>query len=82
MTILKSKYKNPLPEFVTHGAIEAGSYLYILLINMEGKALIRRVKTDNSEILFTLKEDSESIADFWAGRVGKAYVYLYEVMGG
>ena len=51
--------------FIVSGVKEQGSYLYVLLIDLSGQTLIKRVKTDNSEIKFAQKT-SGTINNFWA----------------
>ena len=78
--MIQSKYKNPLPNFVGHGVKTAGNYSYFLLIDMTGQALIQRIKSDSSEILFYKKPVDTSIADFWAdpSAYDDSYAYLFE----
>ena len=71
--MIQSKYKNPLPEFITHGVKISGGYTYVLKIDMVGQTIIQR------EILFTRKPASTTIADFWLDPTLHNYVYFYEL---
>lgn len=77
--MLKTKYNNPLEGFVVHGVKEIGSYTYVLLVDMTGQTIIKRVATDNSTIMFALKEEGVTIPVFWAGATSHEYKYLYQV---
>lgn len=77
--MIQSKYKNPLPEFITHGVKISGGYTYVLKIDMVGQTIIQRVISDNTEILFTRKPASTTIADFWLDPTLHKYVYFYEL---
>ena len=74
--MLNSKYVNQEKNYITHGVKEIGDYTYVLLIDMAGVSLIKRVKSDNTEILFTKKE-SGSIATFWSDPTIHSYNYFY-----
>lgn len=74
--IITSKYKDPLENFVCHGMKTSGSYNYVLLIDETGQTLIERIKTDNTEILFTRKADATDITAYWAADF-TAYSYTY-----
>ena len=62
--------------FVTSGVKEIGEYIYILLIDLAGQTIIKRVKSDNSEIKFR-KKSGQSIEDFWATPDGSGIVYKW-----
>ena len=46
---------------------------------MTGQTVIKRVKTDSTEIRFVLKDNTETIATFWQEAINKTYTYLYKV---
>ncbi len=75
--MLRSKYSSPLDNFVCHGTKDTGGYTYVLLIDLVGLTISQRIKNDDSEVLFALKAENESIADFWTGVTGKTYKYFY-----
>jgi len=77
--VLKSKFKDPTVNFVIHGVKTVGNYVYVLLVDMTGQALIRRIKNDNTEILFSKKPDQASISDFWTNADQHTYQYIHEV---
>lgn len=89
--MLKSKYANPLDNFITHGVktVSGDSHSYILLVDEQGQALIQQITSDQSTILFTEMTQPNSdqknvIADaitaFWSGDVSSySYVYLFQV---
>ena len=65
--------------FTTSGVKEIGDYLYALLINAgNGQTLIKRVKTDNSEIKFVLRT-TQTIADFWTDPTVHTYNYINKI---
>ena len=64
--------------FITSGTKEVGDYLYVLLIDMIGQTLIKRVKSDNSEIRFTKMPDETVIETFWADPTLHTYVWIYQ----
>lgn len=65
--------------FVTSGVIEAGGYIYILLIDLSGQVLIKRVKADNSEIKFVEKPAEEVLETFWNDYASHTYKWIHEV---
>ncbi len=65
--------------FITSGVKEIGSYTYVLLIDLSGQTLIKRVKTDQSEIKF-VEKTTGTIEDFWADPVtSKTYVWIHQI---
>ena len=65
--MFQTKFNSPIHELINHGFKTAGSYSYILLIDVTGTlVLIERVKSDNSEILFYKKPANVGIADFFS----------------
>jgi len=58
---------------------DAGTYIYILYIAPTIKArkrvLIKRIKSDNSELKFVAMATDGDIATFWDDRVTHTYVY-------
>jgi hypothetical protein len=90
--MLKSKFGNPLIEFVPHGietaVIGDQTYTYVLLIDMSGQALIRRISQDQSEIVFCQMADpgtddkseiADAIAAFWTDYTAGPFTYLFQV---
>ena len=77
--MLRSKYSSPLDNFVCHGTKDVGGYTYVLLIDLTGLTISQRIKDDDSEVLFALKADAESITDFWTNVVGKTYKYFFQL---
>ena len=65
--------------FAIHGVVETVDYIYVLLIDFGANTIIKRVKQDNTEIRFALKDDETSIEDFWANRELETYRYIYEL---
>lgn len=65
--------------FTISGVKEIGVYTYVLLLNAgDGLTLIKRIKTDNSEIKFVLRT-TQSIADFWSDPTAHTYVWIHLV---
>lgn len=90
--MLKSKFGNPLTYFVAHGlatsTVGDQTYTYVLLIDMSGQALIRRINQSQSEILFSQMADpgtddkaeiADAIAIFWADYTAGPFTYLFQV---
>lgn len=75
--VVKAKYKNPLPEFISHGVKILGNYTYVLKIDLTGQTIIQRINSDQSEILFTKKTDETNISDFWIDPTVHSYKYFY-----
>ena len=64
---------------IISGVKEIGVYTYVLLINAgNGQTLIKRIKTDNSEIKFALRT-TQTIADFWSDPTVHTYVWIHQV---
>ena len=64
--------------FITSGVKEVGEYLYVLLIDLAGQTIIKRVKDDNTEIKFTEKTVG-TIEDFWSDPTVHTYKWIHEV---
>ena len=64
--------------FTNHGVEIDASYTYVLLVDFSGQALIKRVKSDNTEIRFALKADGTDVDTFWANRASEEYKYIFE----
>ncbi len=78
---MKRKPKNVdiTKSFTTSGIKEIGDYTYILLLDGGSDlTLIKRVKTDNSEIKFVLR-DAQSIEDFWLDPTVHTYVWIHQL---
>jgi len=87
--MVQSSYKNPLDNFVAHGVKTVSSYQYILLVDEKGQAVIERVASDSSTIMFckmarppaevdTFTEQADAIDDFWTSPETKTYQYLFQ----
>ncbi|KKM84976.1 hypothetical protein LCGC14_1293820, partial [marine sediment metagenome] len=55
-----------------------GSYIYVLLLDFAGLALIKRIKTDDSEIKYYKIPDGDLDAD-WTSPETQTYVWIYLV---
>ena len=65
--------------FTTSGVKEIGNYTYVLLIDGGSPlTLIKRIKTDNSEIKFALRV-SGTIDAFWATPAIHDYVWIHKL---
>ncbi len=64
--------------FITSGVKEIGSYIYVLMIDLSGQTIIKRVKSDNTEIKF-VERTSGSIDDFWLDPTVHTYKWIHEV---
>jgi len=65
--------------FTIHGVVETVDHIYVLMIDFAGTTMIKRVKQDNTEIRFALKEAGTGIEAFWANRELETYRYIYEL---
>lgn len=75
---------NPIGHYVVSGIKEVGEYLYILLVAMNGETIIKRVKTDNTTILYAKMQEEVGTVNtnnFWADPTIHTYVYLYQIKG-
>lgn len=90
--MLKTKFGNPLADFVCHGlktaTISGVTYQYSLLVDMKGQCLIQRLAADQSQFLFNQMpdpgtEDTSEIADaisaFWVDPTVGPFKYLFEL---
>lgn len=77
--MLKAKYNNPLINFVIHGMKEIDGYTYLLLIDKSGQTVGQRINADSSEGLFALKDDQETISEFWTDIADKDFTYLHQL---
>jgi len=80
--MIRAKFTDPTKNFVTHGVQTTGAYTYVLLIDLAGQVLIKRINSTQSEILFTKKTTThaeQSIADYWADPTGYAYSYIFTI---
>lgn len=66
-----------LSGFYAHEVDDAGTYTYILKINLAAQVLIQRVHNTTEEIRYYWKPTDASIATFWAGRTGYVYNYIH-----
>ena len=64
--------------FITSGVKEIGDYMYVLQIDLAGQTIIKRIKSDNSEIKF-VEKTSGSIDDFWSDPTLHTYKWIHEV---
>ena len=64
--------------FITSGVKEIGSYIYVLMIDLSGQTIIKRVKSDNTEIKFVEMTEG-SIEDFWSDPTVHTYKWIHEV---
>jgi len=64
--------------FTVSGVKDIGDYIYVLLLDFAGLALIKRVKIDNSEIKYYKIPDGEIVAR-WADPASQAYVWINQV---
>ncbi len=56
---------NVTKNFVVSGVKYVGDYIYVLLIDSAQLCIIKRIKTDDSEIKFHLIEEVETIETLW-----------------
>ena len=90
--MLKSRFGNPLTDFVAHGVQTAvigdQTFTYVLLIDMYGQALIRQINQDQSQILYCQMPDpgtddkseiSDAIEAFWVDPTVGPFKYLFEL---
>jgi len=77
--MLKLKSGDILGTFAPHGVVTAGGFTYVLLVNMDGSALVQRVNADSSEIRYAVKTESETIVEFWAARATLNYKFLNQL---
>lgn len=77
--MIKSKYASSLDNFICHGTKDLNGYTYILLIDGTGLTICQRITDDNTEVLFTLKSETETIPDFWADITGKTFKYFFQL---
>jgi len=75
--MLNPKYVDSTKHYVVSGVKEIGDYIYILMINMSGQTLIKRVKSDNSEIKFVVRPKEETITNFWEDPTQHEYKYIH-----
>lgn len=64
--------------FTVSGVKDIGDYTYVLLIDFAGLTLIKRVKSDSTEIKYA-KRGEQSIADFWSDPTLPTYKYINEI---
>lgn len=64
--------------FITSGVKEIGNYIYILMIDLSGQTIIKRVKSDNTEIKFVERTEG-TIDAFWADPTVHIYKWIHEV---
>lgn len=85
--MLKTKYANPLEGFVCHGVI-TDSFTYVLLVDMTGQALIRRITSDQTQMLYSIMPNpntdnkaqiAEAIQVFWANYSAGPFQYLFQL---
>ena len=85
--MIKSEATSPLDTFVAHGVKTIDAYMYILLVDQKGQALIERVALDQSTIKFAAMPVSVhthytdialDIDAFWASPTSYTYSYLYQ----
>lgn len=76
--MIEPKTGEVLKGFVTSGVKEIGNYTYVLLLDLAGQTLIKRVKTDQSEIKF-VKRNVGDIVTFWLDPTIHSYIYIHEV---
>lgn len=89
--MLKSKYANPLANFVTHGVQSPSSdnHTYVLLVDETGQAVIQQISTDQKTIMFCEMPNPGSdqqnaiaaaISAFWMADVTTyTYVYMFQL---
>jgi len=75
--MLKPKGVNLDKAFTVHGVKEAGGDTYVLLIDFAGLTIIKKIKSDNSEIFYAKKPDGVSIPDFWSDPTLHSYTYIH-----
>jgi hypothetical protein len=49
------------------------------MIDFGGLTLIRRIKSDKTEILFAKRPVEDSIEDFWAAAESQEYKYIHQL---
>ncbi len=75
---LNPKTVNVTKGFITSGVKEIGDYTYVLQIDLSGQAIIKRIKSDNSEIKFV--EMTEGTIDtFWTDPTTHEYKWIHKV---
>lgn len=85
--MLESKYTDPLEAFVVHGIKTVTSYDYVLLVDKSGKAVIKRIASDSSDIKFTAMHSSSIVFDniatdidsFWVSPESHTYKYIFQL---
>lgn len=86
--MLKTKYNSPLDGFVCHGVISNGGFTYVLLVDMTGQALIRRITADQTEMIYSLMPSpntdnkvqiGNAIQQFWANYSAGPFQYLFQL---
>ena len=60
------------------GVKDIGNYTYVLLIDFAGLALIKRIKSDNTEIKYYKIPSGEMDVD-WASPETQDYVWIHQV---
>ena len=76
--MLNPKTVNVTKGFIVSGVKEIGDYTYVLQIDLSGQTIIKRVKSDNSEIKFVEKTEG-TIENFWTDPTVHTYKWIYEV---
>ena len=64
--------------YTTSGIKEIGDYMYVLKIDLKGKAIIQRIKSDNTEIKF-YKIPIHELDTRWANPDAQAYAWIHKV---
>ena len=64
--------------FTVSGVQYIGNYIYVLLLDFAGLALIKRIKTDDSEIKYYKIPDTELVAR-WADPASQNYVWINQI---
>jgi len=64
--------------FIISGVKDIGDYTYVLQIDLAGQTIIKRIKTDNSEIKFAQRTEG-TIENFWLDPTVHTYKWIHEV---
>jgi hypothetical protein len=89
--MLKSKYANPLQNFVCHGVQNPSgdNHSYVLLVDESGQAVIQQISSDQKTIMFcemtapvSVQQNviAAAITAFWTADVTSyTYVYMFQL---